>query len=88
MSRESGRADVENCRLDDLSLSQDLIHEHIGMKSHCFSDGGAREEEKQFDVREGWFELVFLLKSVTVDCVMEVLWNKRCCFLLRFVILK
>lgn len=50
--------------------------------------GGAREEEKQFDVREGWFELVFLLKSDTLDCVMEVLWNKRCSFLLRFVILK
>lgn len=63
-------ADVENCRLDDLSLSQDLIHEHIGMESHCFSDGGAREEEKQFNVcereREGWFELVLALFFITV----------------------
>lgn len=47
MSRESGRADVENCRLDDLSLSQDLIHEHIGMKSHCFSDGGGGERGRE-----------------------------------------
>lgn len=37
------RADPENCCLVDLSLSQDLIHEHIGMESSSFREGRERK---------------------------------------------
>ena len=37
-------ADPENwCLVVDLSLSQDLIHEHIGMETPCFSQGRERK---------------------------------------------
>lgn len=62
-------ADLVNCCLVDLSLSQDMIHEHIGMASGCFDDRNRNSRMRKWVIRsetsDSDFVWRFFLKKAT-----------------------
>lgn len=53
-------ADLVNCCLVDLSLSQDMIHEHIGMESGCFDDRNRNSRMRKWVMRSETSDLDFV----------------------------